>query len=114
MKEKCYEVFISSPSDLAKERLKIKEIVENFNGDEDIALHAILWEKAMPTVSGIKPQKLINQELLSSADLLIGLFGLKFGSPTEEYPSGTVEEIEIFINSGKPVILYFIIKMLQS
>lgn len=45
MKEKCYEVFISSPSDLAKERLKIKEIVENFNGDEDIALHAILWEK---------------------------------------------------------------------
>ena len=108
MKEKCYEVFISSPSDLAQERLKIKNIVENYNGDKEIALHAILWEQAMPTVSGKKPQELINQELLASADLLIGLFSLRFGSPTEEYASGTVEEIEIFINSGKPVILYFI------
>lgn len=109
MKNKeVYEVFISSPSDLSQERVKIKEIVDDYKSSDNIELHAVLWEKDMPVTSGVKPQKLINKELLFGADLLIGLFGSRFGSPTEEYASGTVEEIEIFINSGRPVILYFI------
>ena len=105
--KKEYKVFISSPSDLYNERKIIKDIITSYHDDE-ITLKSILWENDLPTVSGIKAQELVDGELLSKSDLLIGLFSSKFGSPTEEYDSGTVEEIEIFINSGKPVILYFI------
>ena len=107
-KKDVYGVFISSPSDLSQERIKIKEIIENFETEDNMELHPILWEKDAPITSGVKPQSLIINNLLSGADLLIGLFGSRFGTPGIEYDSGTVEEIEIFINSGKPVILYFI------
>lgn len=93
---------------MSQERIKIKEIVEVFATGDNIELHPILWENDMPITSGIKPQTLINNEYLSKSDLLIGLFGSRFGTPGEKYDSGTVEEIELFINSGKPVILYFI------
>lgn len=103
-----YKVFISSPSDLSDERKKIKEIVEIQNVGEGIELKAILWEVDLPTTSGVSPQNVINMELLDDADILIGLFATRFGSPTENHASGTVEEIEIFISSGRPVIMYFI------
>lgn len=64
----------------------------------------------MPATSGQKPQSLINKELLSECDILVGVFCSKFGSPTEEYESGTVEEIETFINLNRKVILYFLNK----
>ena len=101
------KVFISSPSDFKSERQDIKKFVDGYKSDKYI-LCPVLWEEKLPTTSHITPQKLINEELLKSSDLLIGVFSSKFGSPTEEYASGTVEEIEIFISSGKPVILYFI------
>ena len=107
-KKDVYDVFISSPSDLSKERFEIKEIIENFETGDNIELKPILWEKDVPITSGVKPQTFIINKLLSGSDLLIGLFGSRFGTPGEEYDSGTVEEIEIFINSGRPVILYFI------
>ncbi len=102
-----YSVFISSPSDLSEEREVIKSIVKNYKADT-VLLDPILWEEKMPVTSGKSPQEIIIQELLSDSDILIGLFSSKFGTPTEKYASGTVEEIEIFINSGKKVILYFV------
>lgn len=114
MKEKILgKVFISSPSDLEHERETIKRIVDSYSDDE-IALKGILWETDLPTASGTSPQELINDHLLKDADLLIGLFSVKFGSPTQNALSGTVEEIEIFINSKKPVILYFILDKEQK
>ena len=34
-------------------------------------------------------------------------FWTRFGSPTDEYGSGTEEEIEIMLQSGKQVFMYF-------
>ncbi len=103
-----YEVFISSPSDLQDERKMIKEFIDNYKFNKDVRLSGVLWEKDLPATSGVSPQELINRNLLPNADILIGLFSTRFGSSTENSESGTVEEIELFINSGKPVILYFI------
>lgn len=44
---------------------------------------------------------------MSRTDGVIALFWTKFGTPTEEYGSGTEEEIEKSILQGKNVMLYF-------
>ncbi len=104
-----YNVFISSPSDLKDERKKIKDFIDSYQyANKNVRLNGILWEKELAATSGILPQQLINPTLLKNADILIGLFSTRFGSPTENSESGTVEEIELFVNSGKPVVLYFI------
>lgn len=56
---------------------------------------------------GKPAQQLINEELLIEADLLMGGFWTKLGTPTTEYDSGTVEGIERHIQAGKPTLLYF-------
>lgn len=103
-----YKIFISSPSDLGDERAIVEKTVSNYNRYDNIKLTPVLWEESMPVSSGVSPQEMINNELLGNSDLLIALFGSKFGSPTDNYESGTVEEIEQFIISGKKVVLYFI------
>lgn len=72
-----------------------------------VEFNPIRWEKSLPTTSSHTPQELINTELLSKADILVGIFSTRFGSKTEHADSGTVEEIETFIAQNKPVILYF-------
>jgi len=45
--------------------------------------------------------------ILPRGDLLIGVFWTRIGTATEDYASGSVEEIEKFIGAGKPVMLFF-------
>ena len=61
---------------------------------------------------GDAPQALINSQLLDRADIVIGLFGSRLGSPTSSAVSGTVEEIERANSGGKPVHLYFSMALL--
>lgn len=56
---------------------------------------------------GDHPQSIINEQGVDGADIVVALFGSRLGSPTREAVSGTVEEIERVVNSGKPVHLYF-------
>lgn len=56
---------------------------------------------------GDHPQSIINEQGVDGADIVVALFGSRLGSPTREAVSGTVEEIERAVNSGKPVHLYF-------
>jgi hypothetical protein len=56
---------------------------------------------------GDSAQSIINRTVLQECDLLVGIFWTRIGTPTEEYASGTVEEIERHIDSGKPAMLYF-------
>ena len=104
--ETIYKVFISSPSDLKKERERLKSEIESIklpNG----SFRVIKWEDDLPSVCTTDAQGEINK-LLSDCDILCGIFKSRFGSATERYDSGTVEEIESSINSKKPVILYFL------
>jgi hypothetical protein len=56
---------------------------------------------------GERPQGIINRQLVEPADLLIGVFWSRLGTPTSEAESGTAEEIGRFSDAGKPVLLYF-------
>lgn len=106
-------VFISSPSDLKEERQIISKCLEEMKMP-GVMFKPIQWEKDLPNTSLSTPQLLINEALLSKADILVGVFSTKFGTKTESADSGTVEEIETFIAQGKPVILYFYNKNIST
>lgn len=104
-------IFIASSGDTNKEREILKSYIEDWKGFyeyKNIILNPVMWEHNLATESGKTPQEAINDNLLSKCDFLIGIIGKKFGSPTKNYPSGTIEEIEFCIEKGKKVILYFL------
>lgn len=110
--ETVYKVFISSPSDLKEERKKLKTAIEGITLSEG-RLKAVRWEDDLPSVTTENAQTEINK-LLNECDIVCGIFKGKFGSPTAEYDSGTVEEIEFNIERKKPVMLYFLNHTISS
>src|SRR5690606_9635652 len=46
-------------------------------------------------------------QILGRCDLLVGVFWTRLGTPTKDHLSGTVEEIEEHVDSGRPAMLYF-------
>ena len=73
----------------------------------NIVLLPIGWETHSSPEMGASPQDIINFQVLDNSDILIGVFWTRLGTPTEDYQSGTVEEIEKHILSGKTTMLYF-------
>jgi hypothetical protein len=108
---KVLEVMIASPGDVSAERQIVREVLNDWNVMHARTRKAILvpvgWEThSAPELAG-RPQQMINDRLLVHCDLLVGIFWTRLGSPTGESASGTVEEIEEHIGSGKPAMLYF-------
>ena len=66
------------------------------------------WSISSYPEVGKHPQKIINNQVVSKSDLLICVFGSKLGTPTEDYASGSVEEVEEHIKAGKPVMIFFL------
>ncbi len=106
-----YNVMIASPGDVASERNIVKEVIHEWNTihsfHKKIVLLPIGWETHSSPEMGEKPQEIINQQVLTNCDLLVGVFWTKIGTETDKYASGSVEEIEKHIETGKPVMLYF-------
>ncbi len=106
-----YNVMIASPSDVMEERNAANGIILDWNNVNSnvrrIVLMPVRWEVNSIQTMGDRPQEIINKQLLESADLLIGIFWARLGTPTGKSLSGSVEEIEKHINSGKPAMLYF-------
>jgi hypothetical protein len=106
-----FKVFIASPSDVAKERSIVRTVLNRWNEINAEKYNQILypvgWETHSSPEIGDHPQNIINKRVLKDCDLLIGVFWTRFGTPTEEYDSGTEEEIEEHIKTGKPTMLYF-------
>jgi hypothetical protein len=67
----------------------------------------LLWERDATPQMGDRPQGIINRQLVDTADVLVGIFWTRLGTPTSEGASGTAEEIHRFIEAEKPVLLYF-------
>jgi hypothetical protein len=108
---KVIEVLIASPADVVSERRIVREGIADWNvvhsRERALMLSPIGWEThSSPELSG-RPQQLINERLLSTADIVIGIFWTRLGTPTGKAPSGTVEEIQEHHRRGKPVLLYF-------
>lgn len=108
---KVIRVFIASPGDVQKERDIVRDTIYEWNTinsfSRGIVLMPVGWETDSVASYGAPPQEEINKKLLESCDLLIGIFWSKLGSPTDQYQSGTVEEIELHASQGKQLMLFF-------
>src|SRR5690554_5440653 len=106
-----YQVFIASPSDVPRERQLAREIVYEWNSinsfDKKICLLPVGWEHNSSPEMGGRAQDFINKQILENSDLLIGIFWTRVGTPTGDSISGSVEEIENHVKSGRPAMLYF-------
>ncbi|MFZ3577855.1 hypothetical protein [Virgibacillus sp. DJP39] len=106
-----YDLLISCPSDVEEELNIIKEVIETFNRSVGEANNASInpkhWSIDSYPESGSKPQELLNKQFVLQCDLAVAVFWTRFGTPTDDYGSGTEEEIESLIKEGKQVFLYF-------
>jgi hypothetical protein len=102
---------IASPGDVAEERTIVTEEIHRWNDANASARQLVLlpvkWETHSTPQLGSHPQTIINRQLLDEADIVIGIFGTRIGTPTEEYVSGTVEEIKKHVAAGKTAKIYF-------
>jgi len=108
---KVFNVMIASPGDVASERTIIRDVIYEWNAvhsqRRNIVLLPVGWETHSSPEMGQSPQDIINNQILDRCDILVGVFWTRIGTPTSEYASGTVEEIEKHISLGKPAMLYF-------
>ncbi|MDX5868493.1 hypothetical protein SIL80_21925 [Bacillus cereus group sp. BfR-BA-01119] len=106
------EVLIASPSDVLKERELVTQAIYEWNASnskyEGIVLLPIKWEThSTPEYDGLDTQEVLNRQFVRECDILVGIMWTKVGSPTQKANSGTLEEIEEFIKTRKPIKMYF-------
>ena len=108
---RVFNVMIASPSDVESERSIVREVIYDWNAvhseRENIVLLPVGWESHSSPEMGDRAQAIINKQTVDKCDLLVGIFGTRLGTDTGKYPSGTIEEIEDHIKSGKPAMVYF-------
>jgi hypothetical protein len=102
-------VMIASPGDVQKERAVVREVISEWNSTNgahrNVMLLATGWETDVAPEMGDAPQHIIDKRILEDADLLVGMFWTRLGTPTASYASGAVEEIEEHLKAGKPAPL---------
>lgn len=107
----AYNVMIASPGDVNVERAIVREITHEWNGMHSESARCVLmpigWETHSAPTTGDRGQTIINSQLLSRSDLLVAIFWTRIGTPTGQSVSGTAEEIQEHIASGKPAMIYF-------
>jgi hypothetical protein len=106
-----FNVMIASPGDVDPERTIVREVIYEWNAVNSMSRKVVLlpvgWETHSSPEMGEAPQTIINRQVLSKCDLLVGVFWTRIGTATERHLSGTVEEIEEHIAAGRPAMLYF-------
>ena len=109
-----YDWLISCPADVAEYVDMLEKEVLHFNNffgrSNNIIVRTRHWSKDSYSEFGNPPQELLNKQIVDSSDLALGVFWTRFGTPTENYGSGTEEEIERMLAMGKQVFLYFLDK----
>jgi hypothetical protein len=106
-----FRALVASPSDCTHERKIIPEVISAWNAIHSLSnaaiIEPVLWETHSRPGMGSRPQEVINQQLVTNCDLVIGAFWTRLGTPTGVAESGTAEEIEHFRDAGKPILIYF-------
>lgn len=106
-----YKLLISCPRDVTKEVKIIQNVVLQFNKmfSDTLGIHieTKYWRKDSYPQSGGKPQALLNKQIVNDCDAVVAIFWTRFGTPTDEYGSGTEEEVERMLSLGKQVFMYF-------
>ena len=106
-----YRVMLASPSDVASERAIVRDVLAEWNAAHaerrGLVMLPLGWEVDVAPEMGDAPQNIIDKRILNEADLVIGIFWTRIGTPTAHYASGAVEEIEEHVAAGKPAMLSF-------
>jgi len=105
------KVMIASPEDVAEERKIVTGAIYRWNDSNAAVRRLVLLPIKRETQNtpplGAPAQTVINRQLLDDADIVIGIFGTRTGTPTKESISGTVEEIKKHVAAGKTAKVYF-------
>ncbi|MCH5279183.1 MAG: response regulator [Christensenellaceae bacterium] len=109
-----YDLLISCPSDVSKFVNLLEKQVNHFNNyfgrANGVIVRCRYWTKDTYSEFGNSPQDLINRQIVDSSDMVVAVFWSRFGTATENYGSGTEEEIERMLSLKKQVFLYFLDK----
>lgn len=108
---KVFKVMIASPGDVHEERQIIREVIYDWNTIHSEVNRKVLlpvgWETHSAPEMGGRPQAIINEKILKDCDILVAAFWTRIGSSTGKAISGSVEEIEEHLKTGKLAMLYF-------
>lgn len=104
-------VLIASPSDVAEERRALREAIWEFNDEHTPSNRVVLlprtWEKNSTPRLGAAPQDILDEQIVDSSDIAIGIFWTRIGQLLEDGTPATVHELERFVEAEKPALLYF-------
>ena len=107
-----YDLLLSCPGDVLDLKDTITECVKSFNASigeiNNIRIELKHWSTDSFSQSGDKPQNILNRQFVDDCDLCVALLGIRFGTPTDNYDSGTEEEIEKMLEQNKQVFLFFV------
>ena len=107
-----YDLLLSCPGDVLDLKETISACVKSFNASigeaNNIRIELKHWSTDSFSQSGDKPQNILNSQFVDDCDLCVALLGIRFGTPTDNYDSGTEEEIEKMLEQDKQVFLYFV------
>lgn len=102
---------LCGPGDTEPFRVVGSDLVEEWNSIHSEAfgytLRAVHWRTDATPDLRDRGQGIINSQLLDKADIIIGVFWNRFGTPTGVADSGTEEEVLRATKIGKRVLLYF-------
>jgi hypothetical protein len=70
-------------------------------------LQPIGWETHSFPDMADRAQGIINRQILEKSDILVAIFWYRLGTATDVAESGTIEEIENHLKSGRPTMIYF-------
>ncbi len=107
-------LFVASPSDVVKERKLVDDVVKEINGTIgeklDVMVDVRKWETNVHPDMGRPEGEIIKQ--IGEYDIFLGIMWKRFGTPTGEAESGTVEEFNLAYemlkqNKLRHVLFYF-------
>jgi hypothetical protein len=97
-------VFVSSPSDVEKEREVLDAVIRSINGTDGqphgFRLEVFKWEENVVPKIGPKPQKVVDEQT-PVYDIYLGIMSARFGTPTGRFGSGTEKEFRDALRKWK-------------
>jgi hypothetical protein len=105
-------VLIASPGDVRDARDIVERELHEWNSAHSATFNVTLqprrWETdGVPLLARGDAQSVLNQQIVDDADIVLGVFHTRLGSPTVRAASGTAEELERTSAAGKPVHVWF-------
>jgi len=100
------KIFLASPSDVAKERDYVIEVIEEINRtiapSKGVILEVVSSKHTFPGY-GQDGQSVLNKQIgrMKEYEIFLGIMWSRVGTPTQRAPSGTIEEFKRAVRANK-------------